>query len=148
MSWIADDLYVKIHQLMPLACVDLAIKRDGAVLLVKRIEEPEKGKFWFPGGRIRRNETVAQAVSRIALEEVGLAVEACGLIDYMDLSFKTDPFGHGKGTRSVSLVFACRAVGGEVKLNALHAGHVWWGGGGLIVIPDIIESIARKALCT
>lgn len=146
MSWIADDLYAKIHETMPIVCVDLAIKRDGAVLLVKRNEEPAKGKFWFPGGRIRRDETVAQAVSRIALEEVGLSVETERQIDYMDLRFKEDPFGHGKGTRAVSLVFSCRAVGGEVKLDERHGGHVWFAYESALSIPDMIQALAKKAL--
>lgn len=149
------DLYSKIHALMPTLCVDLCIVSKRRVLLVRRKLEPEAGRFWFPGGRLMRDETVAQAVSRIALGEVGLTVEPMMFFDWFESHFKTDPFGHGKGTHSVSLVFLCRLIGASaqsdddpVKIDSNHSEYRWWDGAGGTKgeIPVQVWSLTRKAL--
>ena len=58
----------------PLVAVDLVLVRDGKeVLLGLRRNRPAQG-FWFvPGGRIRKNEKMADALLRVAGDELGLA---------------------------------------------------------------------------
>ena len=41
-------------------------------LLVERHDEPVKGHWWFPGGRILKGETFFQAALRKTYEETGL----------------------------------------------------------------------------
>ncbi|HEY5923397.1 MAG TPA: NUDIX hydrolase [Kofleriaceae bacterium] len=53
--------------------------REGRVLLVERAQEPGKGQWTVPGGRLERNETLAQAVAREVREETGLIVEVGAL---------------------------------------------------------------------
>jgi 8-oxo-dGTP diphosphatase len=52
------------------------IVRDGAgrLLLVRRGQEPAKGSWAVPGGRVEPGETDAEATRRELLEETGLAV--------------------------------------------------------------------------
>lgn len=58
---------------MPIPCVDIIIgDMDDNILLLKRVNEPVKGKWWFPGGRILFNEKRAEAVARIALKECNI----------------------------------------------------------------------------
>lgn len=149
------DLYSKIHALMPIPCVDLCIVRKRRVLILKRTREPDASRFWFPGGRLMRNETVVQAVHRIALGEVSLTVEPLRFLDWLESRFPTDPFGHGKGTHTVSLVFLCRLVGPSaqsdgdpVKVDDNHSEHRWWDGadGAPEEIPDQVRVLIRKGL--
>lgn len=52
--------------------VDAIMVRDGQILLVKRAAFLNDGGKWaLPGGYLDRNETLAQAVVREALEETG-----------------------------------------------------------------------------
>src|SRR6185503_3254667 len=53
--------------------------RDGRVLLVERAKPPGEGLWSVPGGRLERNETLAQAVAREVREETGLIVEVGAL---------------------------------------------------------------------
>jgi colanic acid biosynthesis protein WcaH len=47
------DEYQKIVEQIPIVCVDAVImNRKGQYLLVRRKNEPLKGEFWLPGGRI------------------------------------------------------------------------------------------------
>lgn len=57
----------------PLVSIDLLLFRGDEVLLGLRNNRPAKG-FWFvPGGRILKNETIHQAILRIAEKELGLS---------------------------------------------------------------------------
>ena len=41
-------------------------------MLVKRNNQPAKGYYFNPGGRIRKNESIEKAIERIARVEIGL----------------------------------------------------------------------------
>ncbi|NEK85344.1 NUDIX domain-containing protein [Blastococcus saxobsidens] len=55
-----------------------AIVHDGAgrLLLIRRGQEPGRGLWSVPGGRVEPGETAAGAVEREVLEETGLRVRA------------------------------------------------------------------------
>ena len=55
---------------MPIACVDLfVLDEDKRILLLKRKNQPSKGQWWFPGGRILHGELRTDAVIRKLKEE-------------------------------------------------------------------------------
>lgn len=60
---------------VPIVSVDLVIKHEGGVLLGKRANEPAKGEWFFPGGRVHKNESRREAVHRIADKELGTSIE-------------------------------------------------------------------------
>lgn len=50
---------------VPLVSVDLLLVRQGKVLLGLRRDEPARGTWFVPGGRIRRAESIAAALQRV-----------------------------------------------------------------------------------
>ncbi|MFC5520218.1 NUDIX domain-containing protein [Polaromonas jejuensis] len=63
---------------LPLVSVDWVLTNpDGELLLGRRINAPAQGWWFTPGGRIRKNEVLAQALRRVACGELGLAPELC-----------------------------------------------------------------------
>lgn len=57
----------------PIFAIDLVIhNKKYGMLTGKRINEPAKGKYFVPGGRIFKNETREDAFERIAKSETGL----------------------------------------------------------------------------
>jgi 8-oxo-dGTP diphosphatase len=63
------------------ACVGgIVVDEQGRVLLVERGQEPAKGHWSVPGGRVEPGEDDAQAAAREVLEETGLAVEVGHLV--------------------------------------------------------------------
>jgi colanic acid biosynthesis protein WcaH len=66
-----EDFLQVIHH-TPLVSIDLIIvDLENRILIGKRNNEPAKG-FWFvPGGRIRKNESIKTAFERISMAETG-----------------------------------------------------------------------------
>jgi colanic acid biosynthesis protein WcaH len=71
-KFIPEKLYQKIVGLLPICCVDLVIKKNNSFLLVKRLENPVKNHWWFPGGRILFNESLQFALKRKLKEELNI----------------------------------------------------------------------------
>lgn len=97
--------YSEIHRLMPIVCVDCVVGHEGKLLLVKRKKEPMKGNWWFPGGRLFRNERLEQAAHRIVRSETGVDIHRPIYLGYDETEFEMDPFGHGEGTHTVNFVY-------------------------------------------
>jgi colanic acid biosynthesis protein WcaH len=65
--------FLNVVQNAPLVAVDFLLMRGNEVLLGLRNNRPAQ-HFWFvPGGRILKNETITQALLRVADNELGLA---------------------------------------------------------------------------
>jgi ADP-ribose pyrophosphatase YjhB (NUDIX family) len=77
-SW----LYRRIVAAMPIACVDLmVVDAEGRLLLLKRGDEPAKGHWWFPGGRVHLGEARAESVPRKLREECSLCSRGCAVTE-------------------------------------------------------------------
>lgn len=153
MKLIEQKLYERIHAEMPILCIDLVIQSGDRTLLVQRNREPQVDRYWLPGGRLFKGESVDQAITRIAREEVGLEVFHRRFLSYQELTFGEDPFGHRKGTHTVSLVFSCWTETdfmkiGCVKLDENHSSHLWfrWNDDGdAYGIPKVVQNLIRDA---
>jgi ADP-ribose pyrophosphatase YjhB (NUDIX family) len=65
----------------PIVGIGAVIIREGTIALIKRGNEPAKGKWSIPGGHVELGETLEGAVIRETKEETGLDVENPCLID-------------------------------------------------------------------
>lgn len=81
--YLDDSKFEIVIQNTPLVSIDLIIKNaQGQVLLGRRNNRPAQGYWFVPGGRIRKNETLAQAFKRLRSAELDQAFsldEACFL---------------------------------------------------------------------
>ena len=118
MTNISPDLYHQIITHIPIACVDIAIISNRSVLLVKRNDEPAKGQWWLPGGRVYKGEMMRDTAKRKALEEVGLKCEVGPLIYTAETVFEDGP--NGIPVHSINSCFLLKIVGGQLELDNHH----------------------------
>jgi 8-oxo-dGTP diphosphatase len=66
-------------------CVGGVVKdADGRLLLVKRGQEPAKGRWSVPGGRVEPGESDAEATAREVLEETAVQVRVGRLVGMVE----------------------------------------------------------------
>ena len=93
----------------PLPTVDAIIESKNKIVLIRRGNEPFKGKLALPGGFIDHLETAEHAAVREAEEETGLTIKLkCILGVYSDP--KRDPDKH-----TMSTVFIAESFKGKLK---------------------------------
>lgn len=108
----------------PIAAVGAVIRNDrGEIVLIRRGQEPRRGEWSIPGGRLEWGESVRDAIVREVREETGLEVEVAGLIDVVD-SVTRD--GSGEAVRHYVLIdFLVRHVSGTLRAGSDAAEARW-----------------------
>jgi 8-oxo-dGTP diphosphatase len=129
----------------PVVAVSAAIFRDGRILLVKRAEQPAKGRWTLPGGRVETGETLVAAVAREVAEETGLTITVKELAGYREVIL--DEAVADRGRHFVILPFVAEWVSGEVKLNEELGDFRWFDIETIGDLPttDGLLEILRKA---
>ncbi len=83
-SRLTDEEYKFIFSRVVRLCLDFIIVKENKILLAKREIDPQKGKWSLPGGMIRYNETIDEAVKRIIKGELGLKLKEKKLVGYIE----------------------------------------------------------------
>lgn len=125
-SPVPEKLYRKIHECLPIACVDVIIKTpDSGLVMFKRKTKPAQGQWWFVGGRVFKNERLEDAARRKVKEEAGISVKKVQLVGSVyETIFQEDPFGHGKGTHTLNVCFITKISAQQlaaIRLNTHHS---------------------------
>lgn len=130
---IPSSLYKQISALMPIPSVEAMILKDDSLLFLRRNNVPAKGKWWFPGGRIRKDETFNETLFREVKEETGLDVL---VIDFVGVYSRVFPERH-----DITIVFLCRCSDDKVILNNEHSEYRFFKD-----IPNNIHPYLLKAI--
>jgi len=124
MNLINQELYNQILINMPIICVDGVLLNDeGQILFLKRENEPAKNEWWFPGGRIQKNELLKDAIVRKFKEETDISVEILDYIGTTETIFDTGPYGIPVHT--VNFTFLLKSENSNVQIDNLHSDYVW-----------------------
>ena len=107
------SLYNQIVRQMPNASVEAIIKKEDSLLFLKRNNPPVKGEWWFAGGRIRKGETLKEALYREVKEETGLMVDVIRFVGVYNRIFAD--------RHDISIVFLCKCYNDKVVLNGEHS---------------------------
>jgi ADP-ribose pyrophosphatase YjhB (NUDIX family) len=68
----------------PIVAVLAVVLRDERALIVQRAQQPNAGRWGFPGGVLELGETVAEGAMRELAEETGVVAEAAGWLNVHD----------------------------------------------------------------
>ncbi|MBK1696397.1 NUDIX hydrolase [Rhodovibrio salinarum] len=95
----------------PIAATIAVVIREAQVLLVRRANPPDAGRWGFPGGKIEPGEPLAQAAVRELMEETGVSAEALRVATAVD-AFDRDTDGSVR-RHFVLIAVVCRWTHGE-----------------------------------
>jgi colanic acid biosynthesis protein WcaH len=134
-----------VVRLTPLVSIDLVLRNDAQkVLLGLRTNEPAKGTYFVPGGRIWKDERLEDAFGRILKTETGLTLpfsDARFLGVYEHL-YETNRFGQpGYGTHYVVLGYEIN-VGqiSQVDGDTQHSHYVWFNEDEIVRAENVHEN--------
>ena len=68
----------------PIVAVLAVVLRGEEALIVQRAQQPNAGRWGFPGGVLELGETVAEGAMRELLEETGIRARPAGILDVHD----------------------------------------------------------------
>lgn len=125
---IPRDLYRKIHKLLPLVCTDAVVvdRSHKQFLFVRRKNEPQKGDWWFLGGRIFKNEKLREAALRKVKQEAGLPAKIKQELGTYEFFSRTGYF-KGTNTHMIAVVFLVEvSATKKVILDWQSSGSKWF----------------------
>ena len=116
-GWINEELYQRIHTLMPIPSVDILPVHNKKLLLMRRNNEPGKNLWWPPGGRILVRETLEDAAKRELFEETGLKPKSLTKVNVMSHFWPQYHF--------ITTFFKADVESDTIALNSEHSEYRW-----------------------
>ena len=102
----------------PQIAIGAIVIHDDALLMVQRAQEPGKGLWSLPGGRVEKGEYLAEALRREVLEETGLVVDVGELAGILEVP--------GEELHYVILDYNATVVGDPTVRAGTDASDVRW----------------------
>ncbi len=100
-----DQTFETVINSTPLISIDLLVKKDNKILLGKRTNKPAQGYLFSIGGRVYKNETIDNAMIRIASNELNISLKLRpGFIGVFE-HFYDDSVFQGVSTHYVNLAY-------------------------------------------
>ncbi len=115
---IPSSLYELIIDVLPIASVEAIISKDNSLLFLRRKNSPAKGQWWFPGGRIRKGETLEEALYREVKEETGLEVIKSELVNVYSRIFEE--------RHDITIAYYCKCKPDKITLNKEHSAYKYF----------------------
>ncbi|MBS3903034.1 MAG: NUDIX domain-containing protein [Anaplasmataceae bacterium] len=133
--------YHHLMRVAPVVCVDMVVTDGRKFLLVKRKNEPKKGQWFLPGGRLVKNESFVEAVKRKLFEETGLRAKKPELIGLAE-HFRVDGYLEDDFAHVITLVFKTTvSINQKIKLDSQSSDARWFD-----KIPKNLYSYPKQSL--
>jgi colanic acid biosynthesis protein WcaH len=130
---IPSTLYKLITDSIPIPSVEAIIPKDNSLLFLRRKNSPAKGQWWFPGGRIRKGETLGEALYREVKEETGLEITESKFINVYSRIFDE--------RHDIAIAYYCKCKGDQIILNDEHSEYKYFKNLPKSIHPYLIQVI-------
>ncbi|GGQ16648.1 GDP-mannose mannosyl hydrolase [Shewanella litoralis] len=125
------DTFATVIASSPLVSIDLVvINHLGQALLGKRLNKPAQDYWFVPGGRIVKNESIADAFKRLTSDELGteFGITEASLLGPYDHFYDDCVFDNDVSTHYVAIAYVLKL---KHELTALplgiqHAHYQWF----------------------
>lgn len=139
---IDKNQFLEIINATPLVSIDIIFEdKQNRILLGKRNNRPAQHYWFVPGGRIRKNETIADAFRRISLAETGngISFSCAHLLGVYDHIYDDNVFANaGVNTHYVVLAHRVKLLHDiEILRDNQHSDIKWWSKEHLLKAADV-----------
>ena len=143
--FVNKDEFVLVVRNAPLVAIDLIIRDpDWCVLVGLRTNEPAKGKWFVPGGVVRKYERLMDAFARIVKAEIGLdaSIGDAKFLGVYEHLYANNAFGEeGFGTHYVVLAHELSLdYRPGIVSDRQHSGFQWMTPAELISSADVHQN--------
>src|SRR6201996_3114561 len=126
----------------PILAVSAAVFREGRALIIRRAQAPLLGHFSLPGGGVEVGETLAAALARELIEEVGIEAEIVAFNRHVEAIYRE---GDRIRMHFVIASFVARWTAGEPRLSDEVDAIDWFDPAGPLPSPTTPELAAVLA---
>ena len=112
-------------------------------MFLRRNNNPVKGQWWFPGGRIRKGETFEETLIREVKEETGLDVIESELVNVYSRIFNE--------RHDITIAYLCKCRLDKITLDNEHSEYTYFKKPPKNLHPYLIEvlnDLEKKNLVT
>jgi len=131
---LSDDVFKIVIDSTPLISIDILIKKDNKILLGRRANKPAKGFFFSIGGRVKKNETINEAIVRIAKIELNIEIKSTPKFIGVFEHFYDDSIYDNVSTHYVNLAYEYEVVGPLNPPTEQHNEYKWY------AIDELLEN--------
>lgn len=141
--FLAKEVFETVIKSTPLVSIDLVVNNaEGQVLLGLRNNRPAQG-FWFvPGGRILKDESMADAFARLCRQELGInrAITEANFVGPYQHFYNDCVFNVNISTHYVVLAYEIVVDVNELVLpKEQHNEYRWFDVAELLNLPEVHE---------
>ncbi|MCH8502323.1 MAG: GDP-mannose mannosyl hydrolase [Aliidiomarina sp.] len=127
--FLKEKVFTTVLDSTPLVSIDLVVQNiDGKVLLGERKNRPAQGYWFVPGGRIFKNESLADAFQRLTLAELGqeFSISQAELQGPFDHFYTDSVFGGSPSTHYVAIAYRLLVRELTNLPDEQHSGYRWF----------------------
>ena len=100
-----DTTFKTVVDSAPLISIDILLTKDNKFLLGRRVNKPAQGYFFSIGGRINKNESIDNAMARVALNELNIELKSIPKFIGVFEHFYDDSIYENVSTHYVNLAY-------------------------------------------
>ena len=137
-----SEKFLEVIYSTPLVSIDLLLEdTKERILLGKRTNRPAQGYWFVPGGRIRKNESLSEAIQRISTTELGteILISSTKLLGAYDHIYDDNFHGvDGINTHYVALAYKVNIKDYlYIKVDNQHSEMKWFSKDDLLRDPSV-----------
>ena len=127
--------FIEVVKNTPLIAIDLFIIRDKKLLLGKRKNPPGKNQYFVPGGRIKKNQHIFEALQKILSIETNMIFKSednnAFFLGFDEHFYENNFLNHKKfDTHYIVLMFGIKfenlqPINNKISLNEQHDEFIW-----------------------
>lgn len=111
---LTPEEFKAIYSRVPRLCVELVVMARGGIVLALRSLPTWNNMWHLPGGTVLYKETIEQAATRVASDELGITIKIGKTLGYAEYPSEQEERGFGW---SVTIVLLCETDAEIFKVN-------------------------------